>query len=302
MLAYFAMHLGCLGVFYTGVTSEAIAVFCGAFVLRSVGVSVIFHRRPRTFRTSRIMQFLLGLYGSLTVMGRPQDGPNASDAIIAMPCAPTSIRRTIRASSGPPRLVLAHESACRPVRSAISRFPELLWLERWSSAFKLLAIAAWWWFGVIGLVWGFFLPAVIVLHMVHWIQSVSHSIGGYRRFPTTDDSRNHWLFGVVSMGEGFHHNHHSFPGSARLGLRWWEIDLGYCMLAGLARLGLVWDVRQPTAEAYRDGDRGPSALSSASERNSAGWLIGSTWSSPQSRTIVGRGQAGARLASRRDAA
>jgi stearoyl-CoA desaturase (delta-9 desaturase) len=259
---YVLMHLGCLGVFYTGVTGEALAVFCGAFVLRSICVSVILHRffAHRTFRTSRTMQFLMGLYGSLTVMG----GVLWWAQTHRYHHRHADTRRDIHSPYYQGFFYshcgwfLAHENRgidLTQIRD-LARFPELLWLERWNGAFKLLYIAcAWWWFGLVGLVWGFFLPAVIVLHMVHWIQSVSHSIGGYRRFPTTDDSRNHWLFGVLSMGEGFHHNHHSFPGSARLGLRWWEFDLGYYMLAGLAGLGLVWDVREPTVEAYRDGDR-----------------------------------------------
>jgi Fatty acid desaturase len=122
--------------------------------------------------------------------------------------------------------------------------------------FKLLYIAgAYWWFGTIGIVWGFVLPTVVVLQMIHWIQSVSHSVGGYRRYPTPDDSRNHWLFGVFSLGEGFHHNHHCFPGSARLGLRWWEIDFGYYLLVGLSWLGLVWDIRVPTAQDQYGSDR-----------------------------------------------
>jgi hypothetical protein len=98
-------------------------------------------------------------------------------------------------------------------------------------------------FGLVGIVWGGLIPSVAVLQMIHYIESVSHSVGGYRRFPVTDNSRNHWLFGVVSFGEGYHHNHHCFPHSARIGPVWWEVDLGYAMIRLLSAACLVWNVR-----------------------------------------------------------
>jgi hypothetical protein len=128
----------------------------------------------------------------------------------------------------------------------LAQFPELIWLERLDLVSKLSYIAGCYLlFGFVGVVWGFFIPAVIVLQMIHWIQSVSHSIGGYRRYPTLDNSRNHWLFGVLSLGEGFHHNHHYFPNSARIGLRWWEFDAGYFVLLALERFGLIWNLKKP---------------------------------------------------------
>ncbi|EQD61005.1 Delta 9 acyl-lipid fatty acid desaturase, partial [mine drainage metagenome] len=42
---------------------------------------------------------------------------------------------------------------------------------------------------------------------------------------TRDDSRNNFLLALLTFGEGWHNNHHRFPGTARQGFRWWEIDL-----------------------------------------------------------------------------
>jgi stearoyl-CoA desaturase (delta-9 desaturase) len=39
--------------------------------------------------------------------------------------------------------------------------------------------------------------------------------------------------------------------SARQGFRWWEIDLSYYVLRGLAALGLVWDLKQPPPQLLR---------------------------------------------------
>lgn len=63
----------------------------------------------------------------------------------------------------------------------------------------------------------------------HWI--------GYQRFPNS--ARNLWLLGVLTAGEGYHNNHHEFPGSSRFARRWWEIDLGWYVIAGLQRLRLA---------------------------------------------------------------
>ena len=104
-----------------------------------------------------------------------------------------------------------------------------------------------WAFGLTGVLWGFLVPTIVILQMIYFIQSTSHCFRGYRRFATPDNSRNHWLFGLVSLGEGFHHNHHAFPSSARLGLAWWEFDLGFWIIRGMQRLGLVWGVRTPGA-------------------------------------------------------
>ena len=45
------------------------------------------------------------------------------------------------------------------------------------------------------------------------------------------------------MGEGWHNNHHHFMSSARLGFKWWEIDVGYYLLKFLSIPRLVWDLR-----------------------------------------------------------
>jgi stearoyl-CoA desaturase (delta-9 desaturase) len=262
--AYVLLHLGCLGAFFVPFDRDALWIFCGAYFIRGFGVSVVYHRyfAHRTFDLSRGMQFLFGLYGTTTVLGGPlwwaathRDHHRHADT-------PRDIHSPryqgfVYSHCG---WFLAHANRdvdLSMVRD-LARFPEIVFLERWGAAFKLLYIAlAYGLFGVVGLIWGFFVPTVVAIQMVHWIQSVSHSIGGYRRYPTRDDSRNHWLFGVLSFGEGYHHNHHTFPGSARMGLRWWEIDLGYYVLLGLAAVGVVHDLRVPvrsvpsTGAAYR---------------------------------------------------
>src|SRR5271155_468897 len=70
VIIYVFLHLGCLGVFYTGTDLKNVSIFCGAFIIRVVAVSVVYHRyfAHRAFRTSRTGQFLLGLYGTIAVL------------------------------------------------------------------------------------------------------------------------------------------------------------------------------------------------------------------------------------------
>ncbi|MCX7960307.1 MAG: fatty acid desaturase, partial [Burkholderiales bacterium] len=80
--------------------------------------------------------------------------------------------------------------------------------------------------------------------------SLAHAVGS-RRYATRDGSRNNWWIALLTFGEGWHNNHHRFPGAARQGFRWWEIDLTYYGLKGLAALGLIWDLK-PVPAAIRE--------------------------------------------------
>jgi stearoyl-CoA desaturase (delta-9 desaturase) len=101
------------------------------------------------------------------------------------------------------------------------------------------------WTGVLlGLLWGG-LARIFLVHHVTWsINSVCH-LWGTQPFRVRDHSRNNVVFGVLGLGEGWHNNHHAFPTSARHGLRWWQLDVGYWVIRGLALLGLAWKVRLP---------------------------------------------------------
>ena len=88
------------------------------------------------------------------------------------------------------------------------------------------------------LIWGFFVSTVVLFHATVTINSLAHR-WGRRRFETRDDSRNNLWLALITFGEGWHNNHHFFPGSARQGFRWWEIDLTWYGLRAMAAVGLV---------------------------------------------------------------
>ena len=73
---------------------------------------------------------------------------------------------------------------------------------------------------------------------------------GRKRFKTGDESRNSLILALITLGEGWHNNHHRYPGSERQGFYWWEIDISHYVLVALKQLGLVWNLRVPTKRIY----------------------------------------------------
>jgi stearoyl-CoA desaturase (delta-9 desaturase) len=94
------------------------------------------------------------------------------------------------------------------------------------------------------LFWGVFVRTVAVWHITWSVNSITH-LWGYRTFHTPDDSRNNWLVGLLSNGEGWHNNHHAEPRCAAHGRLWWEFDVSYWTIRALARLGPASDLVKP---------------------------------------------------------
>ena len=117
-------------------------------------------------------------------------------------------------------------------------------LMTWSPLGALQLALSW-------LVWGVFVRTVAVWHITWSVNSVTH-LWGYRNFQTRDDSRNNWLVGLISNGEGWHNNHHAQPRSAAHGMRWWELDVSYLTILLLSRVGLAWDIVRPAPRVPSD--------------------------------------------------
>ena len=73
---------------------------------------------------------------------------------------------------------------------------------------------------------------------------------GKKRYETGDDSRNSFLLAIITLGEGWHNNHHRYMGCTRQGFYWWEIDITYYGLKTLSMLGIIWDLRRVPSEAF----------------------------------------------------
>jgi len=143
------------------------------------------------------------------------------------------------------------------------RYPELVWLERNHLMGPILLIAMLFATGVmlatwapsLGtgpgqlVIWGFGVSTVVLYHATFTINSVAHMVGS-RRFHTGDDSRNNWFLALITLGEGWHNNHHYHPGTVRQGFFWWEFDPAYWALRAMSWVGLVWDLRPVPRQVY----------------------------------------------------
>ncbi len=269
-LPFVAMHLACLGVFVVGVSPFALAVAAVLYAVRMFALTAFYHRyfAHRAFRTSRVVQFVFAVIGASCVQRGPlwwaahhRHHHRHTDT----PDDPHSPREH--------GLLWSHmgwfltRRAFRTDLDALPDFrgfPELRLLDRFDTLVPILLAAALFALGsvletaapTLGtsgpqlLVWGFFVSTVVLFHATVTINSLAHR-WGTRRFDTRDDSRNNALLALITFGEGWHNNHHHFPGSARQGFRWWEIDVTYYGLRAMQLLGLVHTLKPVPATLRR---------------------------------------------------
>jgi len=255
---FLLLHVGCLGVLWTGVSSAALAVAAVCYAIRMFALTGFYHRgfSHRSFRAGRAVQFIFALIGAACVQRGPlwwaahhRNHHRAADTV-RDPHSP-GIHGFLWAHMGWFLTPRAFRTDLRRVPD-LARFPELRWLDRYDIAVPLLLAAAMYGLGALlkwrapglhtrgsqMLVWGFFISTVALFHATVTINSLAHRYGS-RRFATPDDSRNNLWLALLTFGEGWHNNHHGFPGCARQGFLWWEIDLTWYGLRLMAALGLV---------------------------------------------------------------
>jgi stearoyl-CoA desaturase (delta-9 desaturase) len=261
-------HVAVLGVFWSGVTVESIVLGLGLLVVRTWGVTAGYHRyfAHRTYRTSRAFQFVLAVLaqssvqkGALWWAAHHRVHHRESDR-------PGDVHSPVQRGFWYAHVgwIFADTEATRWDRIRdFARYPELRFLNRWHLLPPIaLAIGCLAWMGWPGLFVGFFASTVLLWHHTFLVNSLAH-VRGKRRFPTSDQSRNNPIIAFLTLGEGWHNNHHHCPGSCRNGFYWWEVDVTYYVLCALARIGLVWDLRDPPARVLEEGRRLDRAARSA---------------------------------------
>ncbi|HUB07126.1 MAG TPA: fatty acid desaturase [Myxococcales bacterium] len=245
---YVATAAGCLLVHPT---MKDLILCDSVYVCRTFILVVAYHRyfSHRSFATSRAFQLVLGLLGASSA----QQGP-LWWAWAHRHHHRYSDRREDFHSPLQHGLFWSHMGwVFAPAAQAtddaairdLSRYPELRWLDRYW-AVPLLALAAGFFVldGWHGLIWGFAVTTVLLWQASYCVNSLAHLIGD-RRFPTRDGSRNNFLLALLTLGEGWHNNHHYYPRSMWQGFYWWQIDVAGYGVKLLEWLGLVWDVRGP---------------------------------------------------------
>lgn len=272
-LPFILMHLGCLGVFFFGISWAAVSLAIGLYLIRMFAITAFYHRyfSHRAFKTSRAFQFLFALIGSCSIQRGPIWWAAHHRNHHAHSDAPSDTHSPVQKGFLWSHMVwfLCRQnfSTRKDLIRDWMKFPELVFLDRYDTLVPALfgmtiyglgealrwAYPEWQTNGAQFLSWGFFLSTVVLYHATFTVNSLAH-VWGSRRYATRDDSRNNPLLALITLGEGWHNNHHHYPGAVRQGFFWWELDLTYYLLRLLATLGLVWDLR-PLPEHWRDRDR-----------------------------------------------
>ncbi|WP_298447170.1 acyl-CoA desaturase [uncultured Marinobacter sp.] len=261
VIPFLALHLACLLAFYTGVSAFAAGFALVFFWLRMFAITGFYHRyfAHKTFKTSRTAQFAFGVLGASAAQRGPlwwaahhrhhhQHSDREQDlhsphhggfwwshmGWFACDAGFITDEKRIRDWLKFPELKLLNRfDALVPAASAVLIFGLGEALAAWAPGLGTNGLQM--------LVCGFFISTVVLFHATVSINSLSH-VWGKRRFETADDSRNNFWLALLTLGEGWHNNHHRWPQSVRQGFRWYEIDITWYGLWALSKLGIIWDL------------------------------------------------------------
>jgi stearoyl-CoA desaturase (delta-9 desaturase) len=248
------------------------ALLLSMYCLTAVGITVGYHRlfAHQSFRTNRVIQFILAVLGSMAVQGplfRWVANHRIHHQHSDKPRDPHSPHQAGRGFRGlvvglwhahlgwlfqptPPNLPRYVKDLLRSstLRTASALFP--LWVVIGLLIPTVLGglLTMSWLGAVLGLLWGGLVRIFLVHHVTWSVNSVCH-LWGRQPYKVEDHSKNNAVFGVLALGEGWHNNHHAFPSSAKHGFQWWQLDASYWIIRVLALLGLAWKVRLPTKQA-----------------------------------------------------
>jgi len=251
-----------------GMSWVELSLFCGMYLLTAVGITVGFHRlfTHRSFETNRVVKFTLGVLGSMAVQGPllkwvachrrhhqhsdrgedPHSPHNNAYGVLGLVkgfyhahvgwlfdgerFSAIRYARDIRQSK-----MLHFVSALFPVWVVVGlAVPTIL-------GFFLIGG---WKGALLGFIWGGLVRIFFVHHVTWSVNSVCH-LWGSHPYECGDESKNNAFVGLISLGEGWHNNHHAYPTSARHGFYWYQIDISYWIIRAMALVGLAWNVRTP---------------------------------------------------------
>ena len=271
MTPFLLLHVICLSVIWVGVSPVALAVAAALYLVRMFAITGFYHRYfcHRSFKTSRTCQFLFGVLGASAGQRGPiwwaahhRQHHHHSDQ---SPDVHSPLQHGFFWSHmgwfmarGPIAPDLAYVAD-------LTKYPELRLLERFDVLVPSLLGSAVFSLGMVlmhrmpelgtsgwqMLIWGFFISTVAVYHCTYTINSLSHLYGS-QRYRTGDASRNNLWLALLTLGEGWHNNHHYYPAAVRQGFYWWEIDVTYYVLRLLSLCGVIWDLK-PVPAAIRAG-------------------------------------------------
>ena len=259
VIPFILIHFGALAVFWTHFEWYLVWVALILFVIRMFAITGFYHRyfAHKTFKTSRLMQFIFAFIGSTAAQRGPIWWASHHRRHHL-----NSDRHNDHHSPHTHHFLWSHMGwflakknflTDRKVVRDLIKFKELVLIDRFDwlppvllvlSLFLIgeyLSLSA----GISGLnmvIWGFCVSTILVYHCTFAVNSIAH-LWGTQRYNTKEESKNNFFVALLTFGEGWHNNHHHYPGSIRQGFYWWEVDLTYYALRFLSFLGIVYNLR-----------------------------------------------------------
>ncbi len=272
VMPFVFLHAGCLGVIWTGTSAFAVWTAVALYFIRMFAVTGVHHRyfSHKTYSTSRFGQFLLAIFAGTTVQRGSlwwayhhrhhhlhSDDPEDAHSPHVHGFWWSHIGWITSRRNFPTDYTKIKD---------LAKFPELVWLNRFDLVVPILFAFSLFGLGEVLaaqapqlgtngwqlLVWGFFISTTFLFHGTGCINSMAHLMGR-RRFKTTDDSRNSAILALITLGEGWHNNHHRYQSSTRNGFYWWEFDPTYYGLKLLSFTGFIRGLKPVPRSVLEEG-------------------------------------------------
>ncbi len=273
-MPFIILHGCCLFVFLVGWSWTAVIAAVLFYAVRMFAITAFYHRyfSHRAFKTSRFGQFMFAVIGNCAMQRgalwwasthRHHHKHSDQEEDIHSPGLKgfwwSHIGWITSKKNFPTDYTRIKD---------LAKFPELVWLNRHDFLIPVVLGLVIWAVGHLLevyvpalhvtagqlFVWCFFVSTVVLMHGTFFINSLAH-VFGRKRFKTGDDSRNSLTLAVITLGEGWHNNHHRYQHSARQGFFWWELDISYYTLKVLSWLGIVWDLKPVPASVYAEAQK-----------------------------------------------
>jgi sn-2 palmitoyl-lipid 9-desaturase len=220
-----------------------------------IGICLGYHRllSHRSFRVPRAVEYAIALLGALAIQGGPifwVGGHRQHHAHTEhVDRDPYSAQRGFWWSHilwlffTRPEFFNAH--IYRASAPDLARQPFYRWLDRYFLLLQVpLAVVLYLCGGWSFVLYGIGVRSVLLWHSTWFVNSAAH-LWGYRTFAANDGARNLWWVSLLTYGEGWHNNHHTYPNVAKSGLRWWEVDTTWWAIRTLQIFGVAKKVVMP---------------------------------------------------------
>ena len=272
-IPFIILHLGCLGVIWVGISPLAVWLAVGLYFFRMFAITGFLHRyfSHKTYSTSRAFQFIMALWCSLAVQRgalwwaythRHHHKHSDEEDDKHSPVVDGFWWAHIGWITSKKNFPTDYSKI-----TDLAKYPELVFLNRFDTLVPILFAGSLYGLGAyLGahgvetsggqlLVWAFFISTTVLFHGTSCINSLAH-VWGTKRFKTTDDeSRNSFILTLITLGEGWHNNHHRYQATTKQGFYWWEFDPTYYLLKMLSWTGLIWGLKGVPEAVYEEAEK-----------------------------------------------